>query len=388
MTPIRIFASAADNLFLSAMSLEFPVTAVAHLNKHPFKGVLTRIDEPSDTAPNGSGGRLTVLTLAAAQEALPTLLGMGIGITDKFDGHNPQKKIGVITAANIVANAIEIEGYFYSRDFPGEMKVILANKARLGFSFELTPTRFSVTADNLFRIDGGVFTGAALLDKNKAAYKSTSLAAATETEEHDMTKEELEALMAAVAKVTTAVETQGAAITALQSSTSPTAIIAAAQAAIEPHAKALDVAAAALIAAGIGTDPTAGHAVLVGRIAADLRASAAAGRPAVAYTAGLPVAAAAATVNPELKALQDSIAALITQVKDLKAGGRSELPQPDRKTLPPGITAILARVGIEAGTDGKYPAHEVISAALKKANIEPEKRIEVLRGIERAQQGI
>lgn len=37
-----------------------------HPNKMPFSGVLTKLDEPSDEAPHGTGGRKIIITSEAA----------------------------------------------------------------------------------------------------------------------------------------------------------------------------------------------------------------------------------------------------------------------------------------------------------------------------------
>jgi len=66
---------------LEAMSLAMPTDDGSHPNRMPFSGILTRIGKPSDSAPQGSGGRLIVLTQAAVETALKTLLGMGIDFT-------------------------------------------------------------------------------------------------------------------------------------------------------------------------------------------------------------------------------------------------------------------------------------------------------------------
>jgi hypothetical protein len=50
------------SLTLSAMALNISNGIDGHPNKMPFHGILTRIDEPSDKAPEGSGGRLITIS--------------------------------------------------------------------------------------------------------------------------------------------------------------------------------------------------------------------------------------------------------------------------------------------------------------------------------------
>ena len=45
-----------------------------HPNRMPFRGVLTILDTPSDRPPAGARGHRVVLTRAAAEAALPSLI--------------------------------------------------------------------------------------------------------------------------------------------------------------------------------------------------------------------------------------------------------------------------------------------------------------------------
>ena len=121
---------------LSAMALEMP--GGDHPNKLPFTGVLTRLDVPSDKPPGGSKGRKVVLTAAAAEKAIPSLLGMGVNLAEKHDNHDVKRKIGVITAAEVKDAAIHIGGFIYASDFPEESARIQSDQADLGFSWELS----------------------------------------------------------------------------------------------------------------------------------------------------------------------------------------------------------------------------------------------------------
>ena len=73
-----------------------------HPNRAPFRGVLTLVDTPSDRAPSGARGHRVLLTRAAAEAALPSLLGMALDFTASFDGHDARRKVGIIPGAEIV----------------------------------------------------------------------------------------------------------------------------------------------------------------------------------------------------------------------------------------------------------------------------------------------
>ena len=74
-------------MLLHARSLDIPVDA--HPNRMPFTGILTKIGEPSDAAPEGSNGKRIILTMDAAEHALDSLLGMASTTTrsDNFLVH-------------------------------------------------------------------------------------------------------------------------------------------------------------------------------------------------------------------------------------------------------------------------------------------------------------
>ena len=160
---------------LYAMALN--ISNTDHPNKMPFSGVLTRINEPSDRAPEGSGGKLITISAEAAERNLESLLGMAIDYKPKMDGHDPKAKIGIITAATIEGNAILIEGFIYANDFPEVAAEIKASKDVLGFSYEASNLYTNDPDANPVVISDCVFTGAAILRKDKAAYTTTSIAA-------------------------------------------------------------------------------------------------------------------------------------------------------------------------------------------------------------------
>ena len=63
-------------MLLHARSLDIPVDA--HPNRMPFTGILTKIGEPSDAAPEGSNGKRIILTMDAAKHALELAARHGI----------------------------------------------------------------------------------------------------------------------------------------------------------------------------------------------------------------------------------------------------------------------------------------------------------------------
>jgi hypothetical protein len=387
------------NVTLHAMALNVPDTP-GHPNKLPFKGILTRIDEPSDAAPEGSNGKRVLLTRAAAEEALPTLLGMPVDAKANMGGHDVKAKVGTITAATIEGNAIHIEGFLYAADFPKEVRRIQSERNDLGFSWEMQNIFVEDTTADPLVITGCIFTGAAILYKDKAAYTTTSLAAQAE-ENNDMSKEILEAITNLTTQVGTVITTVGNVTGRLDkieaSQAETTAAMQAGKehmAKVEPHAAALEKVADDMEKDGIGGHPRMGHVKACRAMADHLRAAAATGKLADSWPGfdGFYAAAEVKTEvkadpveSAEVKALKDKVASLGTTVADMKAASARQSAPAERKTLSPQITALLARNGVTlpSGEDSKIAVAD-IDKAFASSGLEPIKRMELKNALLKA----
>ncbi len=169
------------NLELESMAIQMPVVE-QHPNREAFRGVLTLVDVPSDKPPAGSRGHRVVLTRAAAEKALASLLGMGLDYAPSLDRHDTRRKIGVITRAEIVGKNLELGGHLFARDFPEIVKEIgksrraagtTQGKTPLGMSYEITDARVADIRSSIWTLTHVTFTGAAVLRRDKAAYHDT-----------------------------------------------------------------------------------------------------------------------------------------------------------------------------------------------------------------------
>lgn len=161
---------------LRAMAVEFPVVH-GHPNRLPFEGVLTLVDVPSDRAPSGARGHRVILTRQAAETALPSLMGMAVDYKAGWDGHDARQKCGIITSAEVDGTRLTVAGYLFARDFPEmEQKVRdgIDGKAALGMSYELADAHVADMQAQLWTLTRATFTGAAILLRDKAAYRATS----------------------------------------------------------------------------------------------------------------------------------------------------------------------------------------------------------------------
>jgi hypothetical protein len=164
---------------LRAMAVEFPIVH-GHPNRLPFEGVLTLVDVPSDKAPSGSRGHRVVLTREAAEAALPSLLGMAVDYKAGWDGHDARQKCGIITSAELDGRRLMVAGYLFAKDFPEfgpefgpEMEGRLQSGA-MGMSYELADAHVADMRAPIWTLTKATFTGAAILLRDKAAYRNTS----------------------------------------------------------------------------------------------------------------------------------------------------------------------------------------------------------------------
>ncbi len=152
---------------------------IPHVHDHPnrvsFEGVLTVVNAASDKAPSGARGHRVMLTREAVEQALPSLLGMAVDYRPGWDGHDARCKIGIVTEADLNGNRLVVKGYLYARDFPDVAQAIQAHAPEaLGMSYELADARVADMRAEIWKLTRVTFTGAAILLREKAAYKGTS----------------------------------------------------------------------------------------------------------------------------------------------------------------------------------------------------------------------
>ena len=172
------------NFQLSSMAIAMPAVH-GHPNRDAFRGVLTLVDIPSDKPPAGSRGHRVILTRTAAERALPSLLGMALDYSPSFDRHDARRKIGVITRADIIGKELELSGYLFAKDFPEIIKEIASGiihaggrprrhvQNPLGMSYEISDASVADVRAKIWTLTNVTFTGAAILRRDKAAYRDT-----------------------------------------------------------------------------------------------------------------------------------------------------------------------------------------------------------------------
>ena len=143
-----------------------------HPNLHKFEGRLALIDKPSDGAPNGARGHLVLVQKVAAVAALPSLLGMAVDFAVNWKMHDVRQKCGIITDAWIDGIDLMISGYVYKRDFPEIAPYVQTHQ--MGLSFEIADAHIEDMSATVWVITGLDFTGAAILLREKSAYRTST----------------------------------------------------------------------------------------------------------------------------------------------------------------------------------------------------------------------
>jgi hypothetical protein len=164
---------------MRAMAVQIPEVA-GHPNRLPFEGCLTLVDVASDRAPSGARGHRVLLTREAAEAALPSLLGMAVDYKAGWDGHDARQKCGIITTAKLEGRKLMVGGYLFARDFP-EMEARLGGvvagvqaEGDMGMSYELADAHVADMRAPVWTLTRATFTGAAILLREKAAYRATT----------------------------------------------------------------------------------------------------------------------------------------------------------------------------------------------------------------------
>lgn len=424
-------------LELRAMAVEavsLDLSAAGHsINRMPFSGILVRLDEASDAAPHGTNGKRIILTRAAAEEALPSLISMGVDLREDLSGHDAQNKVGVITNARIEEDAIHIEGILYSNDFPKAALSVQLNKADLGFSFEAAAISVEDMSAPILTITKLHFTGAAIILRDQAAFRRTAIAAAAAKEQmmaeieepvakvlvEDAVAKAMEPITAALASIAATQAAQAEVLEELRKSPEVRAIEANAAmcAAVQPHVDRIRAAADMMKEnvppIGVGEH---GHVAALHRIGDHMMAEASRGRLPSSFEGSgsawasadpshqqqtqhrqtededdmtkvtedpqfIALQASAAKTADELKKSQDAVASLTTMIADIQAQMKLQREPPPRKTVPPEIATLLARNGLTAPEEanGTIPLAK-IDAALEGLDTAARMRIKTSLG--------
>lgn len=167
-------------LTLDALSVTLPMVTEPHPNKAPFRGILTQVDQPSTRPPHGAEGHRVLIPRAVAEAALPSLHGMPIDCAIALKEHEKTNIVGIIEQGHIEGNDLVVEGYLLEKNQPDDVAEIRRQQARLGMSYEVAEVGVEDMHAPIWTLNHLIFTGAAILLKDKAAYQHTAIKAQAE----------------------------------------------------------------------------------------------------------------------------------------------------------------------------------------------------------------
>jgi hypothetical protein len=157
---------------IACCAIELPAVE-RHPNRLPFLGVLAYVDQLSEKGAVGSRHHRILLRRQAAIEALPSLIGMGVNCRWDLESHDKQRNVGVLTQAYLLGSRLVVKGILYSLDWPTEIDAMRTKE--LGMSFDAHNCHIANLRAEFYEITRLHFTGAAILLRNKAAYRKSRL---------------------------------------------------------------------------------------------------------------------------------------------------------------------------------------------------------------------
>jgi hypothetical protein len=100
---------------------------------------------------------------------------MAVDYAPKWDGHDARAKCGIITEADVIGNQLRVRGYLFGRDFPDVVRQLEHSvSGNMGMSYELADAHVADMRAEVWTLTRATFTGAAILLREKAAYRNTS----------------------------------------------------------------------------------------------------------------------------------------------------------------------------------------------------------------------
>lgn len=148
-------------------------------NKYPVKGILFKIDQPSEGIP-AVGPRLPLyVPMEVALSVVDTANGLPLDADVSLSKHSNQDIAGVIQSAEIRGKDFIIHGHLWPFNRPEKVQVIAQNmrENRLGMSMNANASGKKAVIDGreVFKIEKMILLGANILYADKATYQQSQL---------------------------------------------------------------------------------------------------------------------------------------------------------------------------------------------------------------------
>jgi hypothetical protein len=174
------------------MTMKIELPEIGHRNLVPVEICAMYVDKPVDakphftdydakkTAESDDGAPKLVFKRSAVEEALPSIIGMGLNAQEgALEGHAIRSKVGIITEAWISeSNGVMIRGFVYGFDYPDMVQAIKTLRNKIG----ACPSYANIVVDlpeeekpTVMYVNSLLFTGCAILQKKNCAFEGTSV---------------------------------------------------------------------------------------------------------------------------------------------------------------------------------------------------------------------
>lgn len=154
--------------------------AASSANKLPIKGVLFRVDEPSETAPSKGSQHPLFIPRAIAEQAkiaINASNGLPLDADNSLSRHANKDIVGVMTKAEIVGDDFIVSGHLFPWSQEEKVKAIASNQEILGMSLNAHASGYNskVNGVDVFLLTHLDILGANILFKDRATYQKTRL---------------------------------------------------------------------------------------------------------------------------------------------------------------------------------------------------------------------
>jgi hypothetical protein len=188
---------------VDAESLETLEASNPNANTTPLKGVLFRIDEPSETAPSKGSAYPLLIPRDVAEKAMEfvnSTPGLPLDADDSFLKHANEKIVGIMSSAEIEGSDFIVKGHLFDWNKKDTVKAIVLNQDNLGMSLngKASGNIVPMNDSKVFQLSNLEILGANILLKNRATYQKTRIsmdeiaASATENQLTEGVQENME----------------------------------------------------------------------------------------------------------------------------------------------------------------------------------------------------
>lgn len=160
-------------------------------NRHPFEGILFKIDQPSEASPSIGPSLPLYIPSNVAQLAVNTVNGLPLDAHESLRQHSNQDITGVILSAQIKDDDFIVKGYLWPWSKPNKVEQIAANARDLGMSMNAIAKgrKAEQNGRQVFFVENLKLLGANILYSDRATFRQTRVSAAADSSNEELMSE-------------------------------------------------------------------------------------------------------------------------------------------------------------------------------------------------------